>query len=265
MVGHYGGSSGMIQGSFKKNSCEGYCRRCRKVHSLRYGRSVEFARDMMAAFRREQRLDYDVPADRSDSALSFEILLPGSRGHMFGVMECLDRAGKTVILRAYSSLGTGVREVSGWVPYIPDNEVFNKMVLPQQNIIKQMTVKRNALDADDPLRSHLENERRMISRELMPKIHDLYEFRNFRGETRALREVFQKDGGIPGGVGDCCAPKLLNFAAVHDLKPVSVAEFYWGGANKSGRKQPGQFFPACEEKCQPILGFMLCGLEDGDE
>jgi len=78
-------------------------------------------------------------------------------------------------------------------------------------------------------------------------------------ETRPLTELLS--GNIPTGAGECCAPKLLNYAALNGLKPVGLSEFYWGKENKSGTRQHKQFYPACVEKCQPILGFMLCGAE----
>ncbi|MFZ1986822.1 MAG: hypothetical protein WAU91_20595, partial [Desulfatitalea sp.] len=61
--------------------------------------------------------------------------------------------------------------------------------------------------------------------------------------------------------GDCCAPKLLNAAAKQKLAPKSLAEIFWGRTNRSGTRQQGIFYTACPEKCQPILGFMLCGIE----
>jgi tRNA pseudouridine32 synthase/23S rRNA pseudouridine746 synthase len=64
------------------------------------------------------------------------------------------------------------------------------------------------------------------------------------------------------GVGECCAPKLLNYAALNGLKPLGLSEFYWGKENKSGTRKHGEFYPACAEKCQPILGFMLCGIKE---
>ena len=215
----------------------------------------------MSEFTTQQRLDYLTPCSKANPAFSFQVLLPGDRGHMFGVMECTTPEGETVFLRAFSSLGTGVRDIPGWVPYILDTATFNHTILPKQNEIKRLTRLRNSLPPDAPARAAIEEERAGISRSLMPAVHDLYQLKNFRGETRSLRDVFRSAGGIPGGVGDCCAPKLLNYAASRDLRPVSVAEFYWGGTNKSGSKVPGQFYEACEEKCQPILGFMLCGLK----
>jgi hypothetical protein len=243
-------------------SCHGFCERCQQRHILPLGASRDYALGVMEEFRTIQRLDYLSPKSRSDPSLSFKHLLPGDRGHMFGVMECRDPSGQTVWLRAFSSLGTGVRDVPGWSPYLLDTATFNRVILPRQQEIKHLTTLRNQLKANDPKRAEIEANRRQISRDLMPIIHDLYFLKNFRGECRSLREVYNAPGGLPGGVGDCCAPRLLTEAIEKKLRPMSIAEFYWGGANSSGRKQPGQFFEACAEKCQPIMGFMLCGLND---
>lgn len=241
-------------------SCRGYCSRCECQHSLPFGRALEKARDLQNELKRLKRLDYLAGRNEADPRYSVKRLLPGDRGHMFAVMECLDASGEIVWLRAFSSLGTGVREIPGWVPPILRTEVFNQIVLPKQAEIKRLTRQIDEMEVTDPNHQRLKQERKAISQQLMPRIHDLYRFHNFRGEEKPLREVFLSET-IPGGVGDCCAPKLINHAAKTGLKPISVAEFFWGGQNKSGRKQPGDFFAACEEKCQPILGFLLCGLE----
>jgi tRNA pseudouridine32 synthase / 23S rRNA pseudouridine746 synthase len=64
--------------------------------------------------------------------------------------------------------------------------------------------------------------------------------------------------GIPTGTGDCCAPKLLHYAATHQLKPISMAEFWWGEDSRD--KRQGEFYGACVERCQPLMGFMLAGI-----
>ena len=73
---------------------------------------------------------------------------------------------------------------------------------------------------------------------------------------------------LPGGVGDCAAPRLLNAAARNreDLRPVGVAEIFAGATGgMSLRRKDGALYDACEERCRPILGWMLCGLfRDGD-
>lgn len=77
-----------------------------------------------------------------------------------------------------------------------------------------------------------------------------------------IEEAFCEDKGIPTGTGDCCAPKLLNYAARNRLKPIGISEFFFGRENKSETRKHGEFYPSCKIKCEPILGFMLCGLED---
>ncbi len=67
--------------------------------------------------------------------------------------------------------------------------------------------------------------------------------------------------GMPAGTGDCCAPKLLNYAAGEGLIPLSLIEFYYGRGNKSGTKKHRHFYPPCTEKCAPILTYMLRGAE----
>ena len=98
----------------------------------------------------------------------------------------------------------------------------------------------------------------------MQDIHSLYLLTNFHGETANLYQVYADQNGIPTGTGDCCAPKLLNYAAKNRLIPLGIAEFYWGRENRSGSRRHGAFYSSCKEKCEPILGFMLCGLDHYD-
>ena len=61
--------------------------------------------------------------------------------------------------------------------------------------------------------SELSNKRKVISQKLMKNIHGLYTFQNFRKQKKAIHEIFYSEKGIPTATGDCCAPKLLNYAA----------------------------------------------------
>jgi tRNA pseudouridine32 synthase/23S rRNA pseudouridine746 synthase len=99
-------------------------------------------------------------------------------------------------------------------------------------------------------------ERRRLSRELQARMHAEAQVFPFQGEPWSLASLFP--GGPPTGVGECCAPKLLHHAAVHGLRPLALAEFWWGPA-RAGR-QPGQVYRACEARCQPLLGPLLSGL-----
>ena len=65
----------------------------------------------------------------------------------------------------------------------------------------------------------------------------------------------------PAGAGECAAPKLLQFALKNNLKPISIAEFWWGNPTKDQLKKHLHFYPACQSKCQPILEYMLNNFE----
>ena len=105
----------------------------------------------------------------------------------------------------------------------------------------------------------LERLRHLFCRGLMRRIHDAYALSNARGERRPLRELF-RPGEPPSGAADCAGPKLLAYAYAHGLRPLALAEFWWGAPPASGGRVAGAFYPACKDKCGPLLPFMLEGL-----
>ena len=239
----------------------GFCRDCDRFHGLPEGAARVYAGRVMEAFQKYRRLDYEVPENRANPRLAFERLFPRQRGHMFGVLECRAQSGDTVFLRAFSSLHDGIREVEGWVPPLLSREEFYGLVLPTQHVIRDMTRELDDLvEGTEDHRALLE-ERKEISRELLQTMQGLYRFLNCRGESRSLSEALCESLKVPGVVGECCAPKLLTFAARAELLPISMAEFYWGGSQSSGQLVSGRFYPPCKTRCEPILGFLLCGLD----
>ena len=89
-------------------------------------------------------------------------------------------------------------------------------------------------------------------------------FKDFYRETMLHKEHYEENERkhhIPSGSGECCAPKLLQYAYTHDLKPLCMAEFWIGASPKDEVRYEGQFYPACSKKCRPLLHFMLKGLE----
>ncbi len=103
-------------------------------------------------------------------------------------------------------------------------------------------------------------ERRERSKALQTAMHDTHGLLNFAGRYARLDEFFAT--GVPTGTGECCAPKLLHEAALRGIQPTGVAEFWWGPSPASGEREHMKFYPPCTEKCGPILGHLLCGLED---
>lgn len=105
----------------------------------------------------------------------------------------------------------------------------------------------------------LKRQRQTLSRQLQQQMHQSAQLINFAGQSASIAAL-ALSGGLPTGTGDCCAPKLLQYAAAHDLRPVALAEFWWGLPTARGDRQPGQFYGACSDRCQPIMGFLLAGL-----
>ena len=69
----------------------------------------------------------------------------------------------------------------------------------------------------------------------------------------------------PSGAGECCEPKLLQYAFLHGYKPISMAMFWWGPSPKTEIRQHGNYYPACNGKCKPILEWMLEGIDVDDK
>lgn len=111
----------------------------------------------------------------------------------------------------------------------------------------------------------LKMRRKVMSEALQERIFRLFIVKNGRGEALDLVEVFKPLGTLPpAGAGECCAPRLLNYAFNNGLKPICMAEFWWGASPVGEVRHHGHFYPACRSKCKPILDFMLQGLDVED-
>ena len=109
----------------------------------------------------------------------------------------------------------------------------------------------------------LRQRRRSMSDELQRWLFMQYRMLNARGEERNLIDIFSTTthGIPPAGAGDCCAPKLLQYAYSHGLQPVCMAEFWWGESPRQEIRHHMSYYPACRSKCLPILTHMLQGLD----
>ena len=215
------------------------------------------ARALLAELEQWENIGLGVSADPK---LDLGYLYGSARGQMFGVMTYQDSAGRGGVLKAFSGQYNGVWEVPGWVGPILDPAVFARTVAYDEPRIKEMTRRMEGMSKDDPQRTDLIAARRELSQDLMARIFELYRLTNFRGQTRSLAEAFH-GRAMPTGTGECCAPKLLHHAAIHGFTPVGLAEFYVGRENRSGTRRHGEFYAPCAEKCMPILGFLLCGMD----
>ena len=109
----------------------------------------------------------------------------------------------------------------------------------------------------------LKARRRQMSDELQAWIFSQFKMLNALGQQRDLNDIFAAEtgGAPPSGAGECCAPKLLQYAYSHALRPLCMAEFWWGESPRAEVRRHLNYYPACRGKCLPILKHMLQGLD----
>ena len=101
--------------------------------------------------------------------------------------------------------------------------------------------------------------RKSDSDELQKWLFSQFKMLNDKGESKDLQEIFKEFNQMvpPAGSGECCEPKLLQYAFEHGLKPLQMAMFWWGESPKEEIRHHLHFYPACNGKCKPILHWML--------
>ncbi len=112
----------------------------------------------------------------------------------------------------------------------------------------------------------LKEQRKTLSKALQKKLFAQYRFLNQAGQEKDLGELFQNTVNRipPAGSGECAAPKLLQYAFMHKMQPLAMAEFWWGQSPKSEIRRHKHYYPSCSGKCQPILAHMLDGMDIDD-
>jgi len=72
----------------------------------------------------------------------------------------------------------------------------------------------------------LKQKRKTQSNALQQHLFQQYRFLNANGEEQDLLDIFSDRMGIPppAGSGECAAPKLLNYAYKHKLKPIRLVK-----------------------------------------
>ena len=218
------------------------------------------------------------------------LLADAERGKMFGVLVVeangtsgnRTKKGSLGYLAAYSGLLAGRNDWPFFVPPVFDAQQPDghfKIVERQISAINEEV--RNLESEYSEYSEHsekvsqklaaLKQQRKQFSEELQLWLFSQYRMLNARGEVKDLVEIWrdyhsspkiqQRFPLPPGGSGDCCAPKLLQYAYRHHLHPVAMAEFWYGSSPRGEIRHHGQFYPACRGKCLPILTFMLQGLD----
>ncbi len=184
------------------------------------------------------------------------------RGKMYGVLVVKNAENEIGWLCAFSGKLTAPSLAHLFVPSLfdikTDDYFLSKGMTELTAIGAEIAGLKQQTNSRTEIR-RLQTKRRDKSVGLQKKLFASYVFLNQNGTTKNLPDIFADYGaGNPAaGTGECAAPKLLHYAFAHDLQPLGIAEFWWGKTSKSGKRTHGDFYPACEEKCRPILSFML--------
>lgn len=125
--------------------------------------------------------------------------------------------------------------------------------------LRQRETEKNLLEEKNRLTT-LKTLRRQKSDELQRWLFHNFHMLNSKGESKDLIEI--RCGEIPpAGSGECCEPRLLQYAFLHGLRPKAMAMFWWGESPKGEVRHHLHFYPACNGKCKPILKWMLRGVD----
>lgn len=204
-----------------------------------------------------------------------QLLTKEKSGKMFGVM-IVEAEGKRYYLAAFSGMIGGTYLQEGFVP-----PVYNLQT--EGSYFKQEEANISAINhriANGEDTENLRRERKQRSIALQQWLFEQFHLLNAKGESKSLISLFenqpqiltaeeyfngkrqlQMGSRIPSGAGECCAPKLLQYAYQHQLKPLCMAEFWLGPSPKDEVRIDSQYYPACHSKCKPILRHMLEGLQ----
>jgi tRNA pseudouridine32 synthase / 23S rRNA pseudouridine746 synthase len=188
-------------------------------------------------------------------------------GKMFGVLVVQHQSGNIGYLAAFSGKLAGTNHHKHFVPPIYDLLAADGFLKPGMEALKLIndTIKRLQADmtagAVEQI-SMLKQTRKQQSGSLQQQIFEHYHFFNQAGASKGLYELFTLPNykNPPSGAGECAGPKLLQYAFQNELKPLAMAEFWWGQSPKSAQWKHGHYYACCKEKCEPILAHMLEGI-----
>ncbi len=193
---------------------------------------------------------------------------------MIGVLVCTDSEGAEKILVTNSGISKQLRINDGSIEYVPPIVSAKKI----EEALFENDAEIHALT--DSISENADSEkiakRKALCEESLKKVHGLYNFhvmpKSGEKKTLSLREIcieYNKRNFLPlnrlppTGIGDCCAPKLIDHAIKNSLTPVSMCEMRLEnpkGENPTENPDEEKCIPPCDSRCGILLPAML-GLE----
>jgi len=175
------------------------------------------------------------------------------QGKMFGVLVYSDNQSSTAnphYIAAFSAMLDGSYHHEGFVPPVyecstppvgasqAESRRLQRLLFANYSFLNSQSERKNLLDI-------FADEKPVLSPE---------EWFNKEERLKAKWESLP-----PSGAGECCAPKLLQYAFLHGWKPLALAEFWIGAPSSTEIRREGVFYAPCSGKCVPILKHMLKG------
>jgi hypothetical protein len=249
----------------------GHCTRCNVRHSIPTTEdAIQAALDLRRRMTSTGRIDIDElsPNYQDDD---YDLLNPflstdqlyQRRGKMFGVLLChsANDTSTIIVLKAYAGKLGGQWNLPGWAPIIGRTPESLPIYCRLRDEVTELFQQIENDVTEEEVRAALIKKRASLAKLALEEVQNHYLLTNFRGETRRISDVFV--GKLPGGVGDCAAPKLVAEATRRGLIPVGIAEIFVGATGgMSMSRGDGELYDACGARCEKIAGFMLCGIDD---
>lgn len=182
------------------------------------------------------------------------------KGKMFGVLVVKNKENQLGYLSTFSGKIVDEFHHKRFVPSLFDISTEDYFIDKGLAKIDKVSAELRSLNSEDINKSkQLKKERKEISIVLQNKLFESYNFLNLKDEIKNVCNIFEEalDKKPPSAAGECAAPKLLHYAFKNDMKPLAIAEFWWGASLQSGEREHKKYYPACESKCRPILEYML--------
>lgn len=198
-----------------------------------------------------------------------------NQGVMLGVLVCRNSDGNEVSLVTNS--GNAKKLLCDdfcnmvVVPPIASNEEIERALSDNDRKIHEITEKLESAQNQQPSiltdsdLQHLRKQRDLLCARSLEKVYDLYNFHCIDSKIRSLKEICSEYNGgklPPTGTGDCCAPKLFDYAFANNLVPLSLAETAYpvvsGGTGSAACVKTDLLLTSpCDERCGILLPAML--------